>query len=110
MKRVQYFMAIVLALAVAGCATMSRIETTPDGAVIYINKEKIGISPVQCKLSNFVGNSYYLEARKDGYKTLTLELNKEAKIGNIVAGLFIWPLFLWGWGPEGTYFFELEQK
>lgn len=110
MKLIQGAVAIFLVLVVFGCATMSQIITTPEKAEIYINKEKVGVSPVSVKLSNFVGNSYYLEAKKDGYQTFEAKLAKEAKIGNIIGGLFIWPLWLWGWGPEGTYLFELEQK
>ncbi|RKY85925.1 hypothetical protein DRQ09_06690, partial [candidate division KSB1 bacterium] len=42
------------------------IETTPDSAEIYINKKKIGFSPVRNK--HLISDFYEILALKDGYK------------------------------------------
>ena len=110
MKVFRNIMMIALIVAVVGCSTMVRIETEPSGADVYVNDVKIGKSPVEQEYSNFVGNEYYVRIERKGYRTIRTKLDKEFKVGALVGGLFIWPIWLWVWGPSEMQYFELERE
>ena len=110
MKLLKNIVLIAAIVAVAGCSTFVRIETEPSGADIYVNDVKIGKSPVEQEYSNFVGNEYYVRIEKKGYRTTRTKLDKEFKVGAFVGGLFIWPIWLWVWGPSEIQYFDLESE
>ena len=110
MKVFRNIMMIALIVAVVGCSTMVRIETEPSGADVYVNDVKIGKSPVEQEYSNFVGNQYYVRIERKGYRTIRTKLDKEFKVGAFVGGLFIWPIWLWVWGPSEMQYCELERE
>jgi hypothetical protein len=56
-------------IAVGGCVDrIMTINSDPDGAVIYLNDQEIGRTPLTHDFQQY-GN-YQLEVRKDGYETL----------------------------------------
>jgi hypothetical protein len=62
-------MAGVAALAIAGCVERKlTINTEPQGAIIALNDQQVGTSPVTVSF-NWYGN-YRVRASKDGYETL----------------------------------------
>ena len=110
MKIFKTIVMIAVIVAVVGCSTLVRIETEPANADVYVNDVKIGKSPVEQEYSNFVGNEYYVRIEKDGYRTIRAKLDKEFKVGAFVGGLFIWPIWLWVWGPSEMHYYELERE
>lgn len=58
-----------LALLLAGCVERKlTINTQPQGAVVFLNDEEIGESPVTVSF-NWYGH-YYVRIAKEGYETL----------------------------------------
>jgi len=110
MKLLRNAALLLTIVAVVGCSTMVRIETEPPGADVYVNDVKIGKSPVEQEYSNFVGNEYYVRIERKGYRTIRTKLDKEFKVGAFVGGLFIWPIWLWVWGPSEMHYYELERE
>lgn len=104
--------AVILILAMlAGCATLTQINTEPLDAQVWINQEPVGKSPVVWKLSDFILNRYQVMIKKDGYETFTTVLRKEFKVGAFVGGVFTSGImWLWVAGPKDYYFFELVPK
>jgi hypothetical protein len=99
---------LLAVLLVTGCSTLVRIDTSEPGATVILNRKEIGETPLEKKLSNDVFKKYDVIIKKDGYKTIHSELEKEVKAGPIIGGLFfLWPLFLWCYGPEAYQEFEL---
>ena len=101
---------LLVIAAVVGCSTLVRIETEPSGADVYVNDVKIGKSPVEQEYSNFVGNEYYVRIEKAGYRTIRAKMDKEFKVGAFIGGLFIWPIWLWVWGPSEIQYYDLERE
>lgn len=89
---------------------MVHIESDPKGAKAYINDQPVGETPISEKLSNFIGKDYKLTLKKEGYTTLTTMLEKEIKVGGIVGGIFLLPVFLWCYGPEPYGIYELSRE
>lgn len=98
------FMAgILLVIFCASCVTQTRVNfsTDVDGAEVYVDGEKIGTTPVQKKLSNAIWNNPDILIKKEGYKDLYTDLNKELKGVNLVSGLLLWcPSLFWVYGPK----------
>ena len=101
---------VLIALLLASCATMVRIETNIPGATVKINNEKAGSTPVVKSLSDFAFANYNVIIEKEGYETINTQLAKEVKAGTLIGGLFIWPLLLWCYGPMPYQAFELNAK
>ena len=60
---------ILVGLASAGCVRRTLIiETEPQGALVFLNDEEIGRSPVQREFLWY--GDYDIVARKEGYATL----------------------------------------
>lgn len=59
----------VLAGVVGGCVErIAKIETQPSGAIVVVNDEEVGVSPV--KFSFLWYGDYDIVVRKEGYETL----------------------------------------
>ncbi len=62
-------MAGLIATVLAGCVERKlTISTEPQGALITLNEQQVGTSPVTVSF-NWYGN-YQIRAQKDGYETL----------------------------------------
>lgn len=101
-------------LMISSCSTMVRIDT-PDvaGAEIKLNNEPLGAGPINRSLSDGVWETYNVEVTKDGYKPYYGELKKEIKVDTLIGGIFVWPLWLWVYGPEevqNIYLEPIEKK
>jgi len=92
------------------CSTMVTISSEPSGANVFLNGKLSGKTPYKTKLSDFVGKSYPIRLQLKGYHDIRTQLGKEAKVGTIVGGIFIWPLFLWCYGPEANQHYILQRK
>ena len=94
---------ILLVVVCASCVTQTRVNfsTDVDGAEVFVDREKIGTTPVQKKLSNVVWENPDILIKKEGYKDLYTDLKKEIKGVNLVSGLILfWPALFWVYGPK----------
>lgn len=67
--RILLFVAAVFATLLAGCVERQlTIVTEPPGAMVALNDEQIGVSPVTVSF-NWYGD-YWVRLSKDGYQTL----------------------------------------
>ncbi len=110
MKRIiNFIISILLLISISGCTTLVHIESNEKDALVSINNERIGRTPVSHELSDFILNNYSIRIEKDGFETYSDTLNKEIKI---VPLLLFWlygiPL-LWSYGPNPNYYFELVK-
>lgn len=63
----------------SSCVSSTRVnfDTDIDGASVFIDGEEIGTTPAQIKLSNAIWENPDVVIKKDGYKDLYTDLNKE---------------------------------
>ncbi len=75
--------ALILLVFAAGCVErIMRIETSPPGAVVTVNDEEVGLSPVEFSFLWY--GDYDIILRKPGYQTLQTNCR-------VVAPWYQWP-------------------
>jgi PEGA domain-containing protein len=75
--------AVLLSLASGGCVERTlAITSTPSGALVYLNDEEVGRTPLKRPFL-WYGN-YDLALRKDGYETLKTTQDLKAPLCQIV--------------------------
>lgn len=108
------FTAALLLLAMfSSCVSSTRVNfnTDVDGASVYVDGEEIGTTPAQIKLSNAIWENPDVVIKKDGYKDLYTDLNKEVKGVNLVCGLLLWwPSLLFVYGPKKSQHYMLTPS
>ncbi len=61
-------------------------------------------------LSDGIWKNYDIVVEKDGYQTYRGRLKKEVKIGTFIGGFFLFPFWLWVYGPESYQNIYLEPE
>ncbi len=91
----------------SSCASATLIQSTPNGATLYMAGENVGVTPYLYEDTKIVGSTTSIKIEKDGYETFNtiLSRNEEVDVGAIIGGLFVWIPFLWTmkYKPEHTY-------
>jgi hypothetical protein len=86
--------ALMLTFGVSGCATifkgntsMVAVQSEPMGAEVYVNGQRLGMTPVSLRLAS---NQYYsVEFRKEGYETRTITLTKTIGVQWIILDVLL---------------------
>lgn len=80
---------VLVAFLGTGCATLFagkkdavNFNSDPGGAEIFVNGNRMGVSPVTLELSN--NQNYAVTFKKDGYRDVTCNLNKKVGAGWVV--------------------------
>jgi hypothetical protein len=69
LPRLSLFLTLGLIATASGCVQRTmRVESDPPGALVYMNSQEIGRTPLQRDFT-WYGN-YDVEVRRDGYQTL----------------------------------------
>lgn len=85
MRPVRSFLVVLTLVLLCGCVERTmRIDTNPPGALVYMNDQEIGRTPLQRDFT-WYGN-YEVSVRKDGYRTLQTNTW-------VVAAIWQWPPF-----------------
>ncbi len=102
---------LLVSLTVSGCSTLVRIETSVPGAVVKLDGQVIGKTPLEVNLSDGIWKDFSVVIEKPGYSILRTRLRKEFKVDAFIAGMILcWPLLLWTYGPEPYQNFELVEE
>lgn len=88
-KKILLSASIILLVFATSCATLFAPNTraistssTPDGAEVFVNGFKMGITPIELQLKPDKG--YNIEFRKEGYQSVTRVVNTKVGGGWIV--------------------------
>ncbi|MCL5267089.1 MAG: PEGA domain-containing protein [Bacteroidetes bacterium] len=110
MKTLTFALVIGAALFLTSCSTSVQLTTEPSGADVEINGQAYGKTPLNLNLTDFDFTQYSVTMRMMGYQDKTVVLEKELKTGPFIGGFFIWPFWLWCYGPMDNYNFQLIPK
>jgi hypothetical protein len=103
------YLTYVLCALLLGCASVTTINTLPQGAVVRQNGLIRGVTPYEFwdKEMSFFQQDFTLEL--EGYKPMTITLKKDVFY---VHRLFTPPVISWLWlyGYEHSNFYELKKK
>lgn len=97
------------AILISGCASTTMIQSSPDGAKLYLNGEPVGTTPYSHTDTKIVGSTNTVKLELQGYEPLNASFsrNEEVDAGAIIGGLlFIFP-FLWTMKYKPFHNFEL---
>lgn len=100
-------MAVIFLLA--SCASTTMIQSSPSGAAVYIDGEKVGTTPYSHTDTKIVASSTHITLKKEGFQDLnvTMVRNEEVDAGAVVAGIFVWVPFLWTMKYKPVHNYEL---
>ena len=109
MKRL---LCLILAISVTGCASTTVINSTPNGAQVYLNGEKTGTTPYAYTDKKIVGSTNTVLLKKEGYQDFLSSFSRDdnVNVGALIGGLFLFVPFLWVMNYKPTYSYELEPQ
>ena len=119
MRKISLFLLSCVAFVTFSCTTVTRIESEPSGAKVYLDGAYIGTTPLTQKLSNFAGKEYVLTVIKDGYQIYRAGVEREVKTGPVVGGVVTsiltlgilgWVPFVYCYGPKENQLIILYEK
>lgn len=101
---------VLLVFFIVGCASKTLIKSQPEGAVVYVDNVRKGITPFTYSDTALAGSTVYLKLKKEGYKDFeTLMRKNKFKIVPCIGGaIFLFP-YIWLLGYPDEYEFELEK-
>ena len=101
---------LLTSFLLSACSTPVQIMSEPAGAEVEINGQPQGTTPLKLDLSDFAFTEYQIQLKKNGYKNKVERLQKEAKVGAIVGGIFFGISLLWCYGPAPVQNYKLELQ
>lgn len=92
-----------------GCASVTVINSSPEGAKVYIDEQPVGLTPFTYSDTKIIGSSTYIRLEKEGYLPFQTVMvrNEEVDAGAVIGGLFFWPVWLWFMKYKPVHFYEL---
>ena len=97
------------AILLSGCASTTIINSSPNGAKLYVDGEPVGTTPYTYTDTKIVGSATPFRIVLDGYEDFNgvLKRNEEANVGAIIGGIFFLFPFLWTMDYKATHTYEL---
>jgi hypothetical protein len=81
-----------LLIPLLGCTQVTRINTTPVGAKVFLNGNLIGVSPARYAFENGPGDTFpsrfHARFERAGYEPLEVDLPTRISAGRVAAGIF----------------------
>ncbi len=108
-KLVKGLVSFSLMLLVFGCASVTMINSSPEGAKVYIDEQSVGLTPFTYSDTKIIGSSTYIRLEMEGYQPFNTVMvrNEEVDPGAVVGGFFFWPVWLWFMKYKPVHFYEL---
>ncbi|MBW2661926.1 MAG: PEGA domain-containing protein [Deltaproteobacteria bacterium] len=101
---------VVLNFFAVGCASKTLIKSRPEGAEVYIDNVRKGVTPLQYSDTAIAGSSKTLKLKKKGYRDFETKLRKsEFQVGPCIGGALVLFPFVWILGYQEEQEFELEK-
>ncbi len=104
-------MMAALPVLLTGCSSTTTLNSSPSGATIFVDGQKLGTTPVQFTSKSIVGTDHQVRLELAGYETTTAQFsrNGDANVGAIIGGIFLLFPFLWTLDYQDGYTFDLQK-
>jgi hypothetical protein len=100
---------IVVNLIAVACSSGTVIRSRPEGAEVYIDNVRQGVTPVRYSDTAAAGSTKQLVLKKEGYRDFCTVIRKsEFDVGPCIGGVLVLFPFVWVLGYPDTHEFELE--
>jgi PEGA domain len=98
-----------LATFITGCSSTTVIKSDPSGARVYLNGEKVGITPYTHTDTKIIGSTNTVLLKKEGYQdtSAVFSRNENPNVGAIIGGVLVLFPFLWAMDYKPSYSYEM---
>ena len=101
---------VVLNFFAVGCASKTLIKSRPEGAEVFLDNVRKGVTPLTHSDTAIAGSTVHLRLKKEGYRDFDTVLRKsEFKVGPCIGGVLVLFPFIWVLGYPDEHEFELEK-
>ena len=104
---IKYISAMTMTALLCSCASTTQIRSTPPGATLFIEGEKVGQTPYTYSDTHIVGSVVHAKLTKPGFEDLNVAFTRseEPDVGAIIGGVVAFVPFLWTmkYKPEHSY-------
>ena len=109
LRSIAVFMSLVMLFS--SCASTTMIQTTTDGAHVFIDGERAGKTPYQHRDMKIVGSTTTVRFEKEGFETLntSFQRNEEVDVGAVIGGIFFLFPFLWTMKYKPYHNYEMKR-
>ncbi len=97
-----YIILVVILMGIAefGCATVTKVNSDPRGAKLYVNGEYVGETPAIYHSERDLGRRYRFQLIKEGYEPLDFYVDSEMSwiVGYLMWNPYTMLAYQWAWG------------
>ena len=100
------FIPIIIIALLSACATVTKVQTNPIGAKLYVNGEYVGETPAIYHSERDLGRRYRFQLQKEGYEPLDFYVDSQLDwflgygMYTPYVNMFLgWTTF-WAWGLD----------
>lgn len=100
---------LVSIILFSSCVSTTVLNSSPQGAKLYIDGEPVGTTPYTHSDTRIVGSTTPIRLSMEGYQDYNgaLKRNEEANVGAIIGGIFLLFPFLWTMDYKPAHTYEL---
>lgn len=94
------------------CASRTIINSTPQGAEVFVNGEFRGTTPYEYSDTKIMFSTTSLTLKKSGFEEMhvMLQRNESVDVGPIIGGFFFWPAWLWSMKYNENHHYKLTPQ
>jgi len=94
----------------SSCASKTMIQSTPSGAKVYLDGEKVGETPYSHKDTKIVWSTTTVRLKKEGYETFNTSFSRNEKVDvlAVIGGVLVLVPFFWTMKYKPTRTYELS--
>jgi len=110
--RITPFLMCLCAVFLVACSSTTTIRSEPDGAVVYLNGERVGRTPYPMRDKKIVGSTTSVRLEHPDCKPLDAAISRDEQldVGALIAGLLTLVPLLWVMEYKPSHQYELEPK
>lgn len=110
MNKILQPFSLAILIALCGCESSTLIQSTPEGANVYVDGKNVGMTPYLYTDDKIIFSKTPLRLEYEGYQTVDYVLcrNEQPEVGPIVGAFFTSGItLLWGLGYNPEQNFEM---
>lgn len=106
------FYILCMSVLFSSCISTTVIESIPSGAEVYLNGQKVGVTPYSMTDAKIIGTCTHVELYKEGFEPIYTNIcrNEQLDMGAVVGGIFFTVPFLWTLKYDPFHVYELYPE
>jgi len=110
MKKKGIIFVLALCSFIVACSTTTHFNSSVP-VDVYVDGKFIGRTPdATVSLSDAVWSNPNCYAVDEAGNRKYYQIRREVKIGAVIGGFFLWPIWLWTYGPASTQYINFDTE